>query len=507
MSDRYHSGSGEDRRRTSSQAGFSDRKYKSQRSAYLRQNFNPGWKASKRRSHRPGSEHSKLFELRKHYEFDSVSDDIPPLEDLRPSETKWDVKAVGFEQYRACEIKDSGIFRGAGVGAAELQDRKQIKKTISENSRQFSRVDASKSILLPNNSRKARIVILKGIDLVEHPLRQVKEVLEEYLKSSVIRGVQPQDCALKIRSLPERSELVILSSTTTVSTVLAGLTDTEVPGLGACVQFQRPNEYISSDIGQFGVEDGKKDEMKGSTDSKADSEIQDEILQCRQLMCIQGVPYGMDKDKIVQQLQKFGRLRSFSTVLDRITLDTKGIAFFTYWSPQPEDPQLENKLREAFIAQGEAEKEIAKLRCVYPCISNKNKYMQTVTLDADTMTNVSNYPSSEVTNHGESKVIRFANCISFEDLLKPEKCSLAERSFKQECSKFGKVDRVVISRPGKEFKNGLGEIDPSFGFIFVQFAELTFSTQCLYSLAGRLFDGRLVIGGYYDEEDFERGIY
>ncbi|KAF6008776.1 hypothetical protein HII12_004004 [Brettanomyces bruxellensis] len=499
MSDRYHSGSGEDRRRTSSQAGFSDRKYKSQRSAYLRQNFNPGWKASKRRSHRPGSEHSKLFELRKHYEFDSVSDDIPPLEDLRPSETKWDVKAAGS--------KIPEFFGGAGVGAAELQDRKQIKKTISENSRQFSRVDASKSILLPNNSRKARIVILKGIDLVEHPLRQVKEVLEEYLKSSVISGVQPQDCALKIRSLPERSELVILSSTTTVSTVLAGLTDTEVPGLGACVQFQRPNEYISSDIGQFGVEDGKKDEMKGSTDSKADSEIQDEILQCRQLMCIQGVPYGMDKDKIVQQLQKFGRLRSFSTVLDRITLDTKGIAFFTYWSPQPEDPQLENKLREAFIAQGEAEKEIAKLRCVHPCISSKNKYMQTVTLDADTMTNVSNYPSSEVTNHGESKVIRFANCISFEDLLKPEKCSLAERSFKQECSKFGKVDRVVISRPGKEFKNGLGEIDPSFGFIFVQFAELTFSTQCLYSLAGRLFDGRLVIGGYYDEDDFERGIY
>lgn len=507
MSDRYHSGSGEDHRRTSLQAGFSDRKYKSQRSAYLRQNFNPGWKASKRRSHQPGSEHNKLFELRKHHKFESVSDDTPSLEDLRPSETNWDVKAAGFEQYRACEIKDSGIFRRAGVGAAELQDRKQIKKMISENSRQFSRVDASKSILLPNNSRKARIVILKGIHLVEHPLRRVKEVLEEYLRSSVIPGVQPQDCALKIRSLPERSELVILSSTTTVSTVLAGLTGTEVPGLGVCVQVQRPNEYISSDIGQFGVEDGKKDEMQGNTSSKADGEIQDEILQCRQLICIQGVPYGMDKDKIVQQLQKFGRLRSFSTVLDRITLETKGIAFFTYWSPQPEDSQLENKLREAFIVQGEAEKEISKLRCVHPCISSKNKYMQTVTLDADTMTNVSNYPSSEVTNHGESKVIRFANCISFDDLLKPEKCTLAERSFKQECSKFGKVDRVVISRPGKEFKNGLGEMDSSLGFVFVQFAELTFSTQCLYSLAGRLFDGRLVIGGYYDEEDFERGIY
>ena len=512
MSERHYPARAEERKRTSSQSGFRNERYQSERyqseryqserhqserHTYQRKNFNAGWRGSKRRSHGPSSEHSGTFHLRKHYEFESVPDDVLSLEKLRPVDSKWDVKAKGFEQYRACEAKDSGLFRGVGVSGPDIRDAEQVKRLVSENSRQFSKVDLSKSCLLPNNSKKARIVILSSVDLVEHPLRRIKEVLEEYLKSSMIAGVGPQDCELEMTILIERSEIVITTKTTTVSTVLIGLCGTEVPGLEAQVQVERPNEYISSDVGQ--LEETKSD--------AEDSKIQDRIIECSQLICLQGIPYGLDKDKIRDSLQKYGELRSFSSVLDRITLETKGMVFFTYRNLNIKTSELEQRLREDILGDGEREKETAKLKCVYPCINSKNKYSQTITLDADTMMNVSNYPSHEVTNHGESKVVRFVNCLTYEDVLKPEKVALVQRSFEQECAKYGKVRKVVISKPGKGFKNGLGETDPSFGFVFVQFAELSSSTQCLYSLAGRTFYGRLVIGGYFDEEDFERGIY
>ena len=67
---------------------------------------------------------------------------------------------------------------------------------------------------------------------------------------------------------------------------------------------------------------------------------------------------------------------------------------------------------------------------------------------------------------------------------------------RDECGKFGRVERVSIPRPGAS---------GGVGLVFVLFADAGSAAAARQALHGRRFGGRAVEASFMDPEAFERG--
>ncbi|GMG36610.1 unnamed protein product [Ambrosiozyma monospora] len=86
------------------------------------------------------------------------------------------------------------------------------------------------------------------------------------------------------------------------------------------------------------------------------------------------------------------------------------------------------------------------------------------------------------------------------------KYSSIYESFKSECSTFGEVQELRIPKPEPGFKEHSDEMKAEYGKIYVKFSAFKDAHACLLGLCGRTFTGRIVIGSYVDEFDFQNGL-
>lgn len=90
-----------------------------------------------------------------------------------------------------------------------------------------------------------------------------------------------------------------------------------------------------------------------------------------------------------------------------------------------------------------------------------------------------------------------------EDLLEDIYYADLKEDVAQECSKFGTIERLEIPRP--EERSGL--CCPAVGKVFIKFYYIKCAKRAKYKLNGRPYNNRTVVVSYFNEDEFERGLF
>jgi len=96
-----------------------------------------------------------------------------------------------------------------------------------------------------------------------------------------------------------------------------------------------------------------------------------------------------------------------------------------------------------------------------------------------------------------SRVIKLGNMVTAQDVEDDAEWADILEDTKDECGKFGSVQRIEIPRKGA----------PGTGFVFVAFSGAHEACAAATALGGRTFDGKRVEANYYDEGQFAQGDF
>ncbi|QPG73574.1 hypothetical protein FOA43_000886 [Brettanomyces nanus] len=415
------------------------------------------------------------------------SDGVPPgtalLSELRPKDSLWDKVAKGYQKIDAEVARQSGLFPSPTSEATRFDDPEKEKAFIRGKLEEYHSARASKLKLLAHNSINSRRLILSGVDFDEFSQEKLQKILQGFLASTVIPEIEANDYDLRTRRAGDF--MVIEATKSVVATALLVLSDDDSLAEMNHKSFhlQRPNEYIASDLFL----------------PSYSADVGESIVETSHLLCLRKLPEGVDREQIQQLLCKYGQLDSLVVLLDKITYESKGSAFFSYKLTKLPGKELLAKLNEESIDSN-------KLECFKPCVNEKYGYYQSIVLDSVTLLDYSLHQNKKISVHGESKVLKFFNCMSLAELLNEVECKFIEDTFRKRCEVYGTVKQFRLMKPQNGFSRGLYEMKPEFGKFYVEFDTLKEAIECATKLSGSKFRGRVAYGTYYDEDDFKKGI-
>ncbi|VEU21646.1 DEKNAAC102301 [Brettanomyces naardenensis] len=446
--------------------------------------------SDRRRTHdRP---HTERISRRPTHRFDRVPEGTPSLNEQRPKKSLWDKRPKLLDDISARDAREIGLFAEPGATLNPSITSERVKEMLSKNLVRHGSLKLEASRLGPSYSRTSKRLVVSGINIEEHSAEKIQKVLEGFLASTVIPGVEPGDYKITTRIVTTDEKILIVETTKpVVTTVLLTLSDTSLPNLDTTFHLERPHEYVAFNWKPEQTKEGDEEEAK------------EVIIENTHLLCLRHIPYGVDREAILGLLTKYGKLDTLAVLLDKITYESKGSAFFSFKKSKGDDKDNTDDLLSKL---NEEELDGAKLECFRPCFNSNTKYSQSANFDSRKLLDYVDQSTASITVHNDSKVLRFLNCVAVADLFDDSKCKEIETSFVEECKRFGNVTEFLLPRPNEAFRKGLDEMKPEFGEIFVQFSTAAEAKDCLYYLAGRTFYGRLVIGGYFDEDDFQRGM-
>ncbi|KAH3665878.1 hypothetical protein OGAPHI_004067 [Ogataea philodendri] len=403
------------------------------------------------------------------------SDSQPPLHKI-PRVSLWDKPAEGFEGVSAARAKACGLFTEPGASSRST-DKSEIQRLLSHATTNYRSSAFQDSKLTPLDSRMAKKLVLTADFAVVRPER-VKKYLENFLLTNTIPNVSYDNVKLDLQPTADRNRMIVNTTRSMVATVLFALTGTDVPELNTMLTFDRPNEYVVFD----------------PQDKTVPDEPLDEVIECNQLYAVRNVPFGTPREALVDLLKPFGKLRSLTQLLDKLSYESKGIAFFELLS---DDSNVLDRLQELVIDDQE-------LEVIKVCENSKHHYTQSAILSAETL-----FPTlqstEKISKHAVSKVVQFINCLPVEDLVDSVRYNDFKVAFETECALHGQFEKVVIPKPPADFRPGMAT-RPEVGRIYVKFVSEEDASKCVSSLAGRSFNGRTILAAYFDEEDFDSNL-
>mmetsp|Transcript_823 Transcript_823/g.1829 ORF Transcript_823/g.1829 Transcript_823/m.1829 type:complete len:516 (-) Transcript_823:256-1803(-) len=92
-----------------------------------------------------------------------------------------------------------------------------------------------------------------------------------------------------------------------------------------------------------------------------------------------------------------------------------------------------------------------------------------------------------------SKVVCLLQMVTENELKDPEEYKEILEDIETECTKYGKVVKVVIPKSG----------EPGVGKVFVEYTQVPEAQAAITALQGRTFDDRVIIAGHFSEEKFQ----
>ena len=98
-----------------------------------------------------------------------------------------------------------------------------------------------------------------------------------------------------------------------------------------------------------------------------------------------------------------------------------------------------------------------------------------------------------------SRVIQLLNMCTPEDLFDEEFLIDLKNDVKEECGKYGKIDKIDIPVPDQK----TGRCSSSVGKIFVKFAYILAAKQARYRINGLSYNRRTVIASFFPENKFD----
>lgn len=102
-----------------------------------------------------------------------------------------------------------------------------------------------------------------------------------------------------------------------------------------------------------------------------------------------------------------------------------------------------------------------------------------------------------------SRVVQLLNMCYPQDLFDEDFAEDLEWDVKEECKKYGPVDKVFAPRPDI----GCGYAPPSVGKVFVKFMYITHAKKARFGISGRVYNKRTVVASFYPEEKFNQKGY
>ncbi|KAG7863718.1 hypothetical protein KL919_001033 [Ogataea angusta] len=405
----------------------------------------------------------------------SFQNNCPPLEKIARV-SLWDKPAPGFEGVSAARAKACGLFPEPGE-PSRTTDQTEIQRLLSHAATNYRSQAFQDSKLTPLDSRVAKTLILRA-DFNVVRLERVKKYLENYLLANIVPNVNYEDVKIEMHPTQDPSTVIVQTLRSTVATALFALTGLDVPELNTTLSFERPKEYV----------------VFNPNDTSVPQEPLEDVVESSQLYVARNVPYGTPREKLLELLQPLGKIRSLAQVLDKLSYESKGVAFFEMVS---EDPDVLTKLNKLAIDEQE-------LQVFRACENPERKYEQAVILSADTLFGV--LQSDKISPHASSEIVQFLNCVAVEDLVDSAKYNDIKVAFEAECSCHGHIEKVLIPRPEGDFRPGM-PTKPEVGRIFVKFSTAEEAQKCAEALAGRNFNGRTILAAFYEEEDFNRALF
>jgi splicing factor U2AF subunit len=98
-----------------------------------------------------------------------------------------------------------------------------------------------------------------------------------------------------------------------------------------------------------------------------------------------------------------------------------------------------------------------------------------------------------------STVVSLTEMLEVDELRDDVEYGEIMEDMREECGKFGRIESIVIPRPGSE---GGDEKVPGLGKVFVRFADLDGAAAARTALHGRKFGGNVVKADFIDEQVF-----
>lgn len=206
---------------------------------------------------------------------------------------------------------------------------------------------------------------------------------------------------------------------------------------------------------------------------------------------ITNLPLGISDDQVKEFVSPFGSLKAFNCI--KSAAGSSQTAIFEYNDSNATDlavmglsniDLLGNKLLIQKIPQSAAD---VLLKPSNKTDSNTASSKSTEHVSANDERNSRIQPT---------RIIRLSNMTTDEDLNDDEMYEDLVDEIREECSNHGTVISVVIPR------TGLG-----VGFVFVEFGSVSDAGKGFKAIAGRKFNGNIVVGTYYPENLYAQKVF
>lgn len=413
---------------------------------------------------------------------------VVPLESLRLPNSGWDKCPKKLDGISAKVVKSFGVFTEAGVSLLDTLTDKNIERLINQQKilEKQKRLKLNQQRIIGlNESKVSKRVVLRGVDFAKSTPQSICKVLESFLASTVIPNVSYEEVGLTAKV--ENNILIIECSSSLVATTIMSFNGKHIEDLDVTLSIERPGDYIEYRK-SFEDDNTLKESEEGN-------DIIEEIVETSALCCANNIPTDLANSKFKETLQKYGVLHSAVLLLDKLTYDCCDVAFFSF--KNSDSKPIENILKE--ISENE------KWNCFQVCKNPQNDYFQTVDFVRNMLVDYIDSKFPNISRHKVTSTIQIINSISLDDAMDESKAKEVANIFEHELSQLEGFEKLQLVTPEKEFKvYQIEEIQPEYCRIYVKFQSPKNAKACLNNICGRYFHGRLIFGGYVDDEDYKQ---
>lgn len=218
---------------------------------------------------------------------------------------------------------------------------------------------------------------------------------------------------------------------------------------------------------------------------------------------IGGLPTNMTDDQVKDILSAFGQLRAFNLIRDPSTLASKGYAFCEYLDPSITDHAITSLHGFDLVDKKLIVQRASVGSKVGGQTSGNSNPTSTaiaapVIIQVPGLTNISQTSTPRVL----TEILCLMNMVEPNELLDDEEYEDILEDIRDECSKYGKVNSIVIPRPSKDQQGDTDHQVPGLGKVFVEFDSATEAQRAQRNLSGRRFANRLVATSYFDRDRY-----
>ncbi|CAL1181946.1 RNA recognition motif family protein [Candida parapsilosis] len=420
-----------------------------------------------------------IKELERHLE--SLSG-VQPLNEIKVIDSRWGVKAKGFEKVSAPRAKLSGLFPLPGfprpVDFTKLEGL--VKDRLSNSNdilNEASRID-------PVDSRVAKTLVISGIESINY--LKIVEFFNDYLRMIDFEQSSSNNVHSKRKSKDDKT-LIIEFNNSECATIIYSLNGTKLLFNAYKenhverreladkfrLQISRPNEYVVQD------------------EATTSEEVQEIVKDSPRKISLVVSP-NVSSDDAREHLSTLAPLVGMQYFREKGTKEPLGLIFAEFRSN--EEGIIDKLMGLSFVTNA-----------FYSCLPNKKTPIQNGPIDYYTLPKLVN--NELVCPRASSNVVQLINAVSIKDLMDDSNVRFLHKDIKDEASQFGTVVSIKIPRPANDFTPGLQQLNiAGLGKIFIEFDDEKSALKAIMELSGRSYNDRTVLATYFDHEDFKRNI-